>query len=112
MKCRDGAIFFCMLFIVAGICFGTDDQPSRVAQAGTIPQEWQDVADLKAHSGAAEIGEASRKLETDARATLKTLQQQWDVLAKQLQEKTQEIQKQLHQQWQDFNRSFQKSSQS
>ena len=40
--------------------------------------------------------------------TLKTLHQQWDVLAKQLQEKTKQIQKQLDQQWQDFQKSLNK----
>jgi hypothetical protein len=42
---------------------------------------------------------------------MKTLQQQWDVLAKQLEEKTKQIQAQLQQQWQDFNKSLNKPKQ-
>ena len=45
-------------------------------------------------------------MEAETRETLKTLQQQWDVLAKQLQEKTRQIRKQLEEQWQDFNKSL------
>jgi len=58
------------------------------------------------------VTESSKKVEAEAQETLKTLQQQWDVLAKQLQEKTQQVQKQIQQQWQDFNKSLNNSSKS
>jgi exonuclease VII large subunit len=129
MKHRLLAILLAAMFISA-VSYAADDQaspvtlatpsstggqvappPSLGAQAGEAARDLKGTADESLSTGAIKVAEASAKVQTEAQDTLKTLQQQWDVIAKQLREKTQQIQKQLDQQWQDFNKSFNKKPQ-
>ncbi len=95
-----------MMLIAAGWAYAVDEQVSLGTQAGEVARELKGTADESLSMGATKVAESSKKVETEVQDTLKTLQQQWDVLAKQLQEKTKQIQQQLQQQWQDFNKSF------
>ena len=97
-----------MMFVLAGMSDAAEDSTSLGASAGTAAREVKNTADESYATGMLKVGDASRKMEADARDAFKTLREQWDVLARQLQEKTQQIQKQLDQQWQDFQKSFNK----
>ena len=113
MKRKIG-LFVMAVFFVATMGYAADDQttavvpPSVGAQAGEAARELKGTAGKTFSTGAVKVAESSQKVKVEAQDTLKTLQQQWDVLAKQLQEKTKQIQKQLDQQWQDFNKSLNK----
>lgn len=108
MKFKMPAMLLMALFVAGGMSSAANDTSSLGNQTGQSAREVKDTVEENYKSGALKVGEASRKMEADAKDTLKDLQQQWDVLAKQLQEKTQQIQKQLEQQWQDFQKSFNK----
>ncbi len=98
-----------LLMLAMGILGGglyADDQSSLGSQAGEAARELKGTADESLSTGAMKVTETSKKVETEVQDTLRTLQQQWDVLARQLQEKTRQIQKQFQQQLQDFNKSF------
>lgn len=108
-------VIFVMVFVMVGMSYAADDptslgdqaaSESLGGQAGEAVRELKDTADENYATGMTKVGEASRKMEADARDTLKTLQEQWNILAQQLQEKTKKIQTQLQQQWRDFNKSF------
>ena len=86
---------------------GTQTMPESLGgQAGTAAKELKETANESLSTGAMKVVETSQKVETEVQDTFKILQQQWDVLANQLQEKARQIQKQLQQQLQDFNKSF------
>ena len=108
MRQKLWAMLFMILFSLAGMSYAAEDQTSLGGKTGEAARDLKNTADESYKTGASKIGEASRKMEADARETLKILQAQWDVFAKQFQEKTQQIQKQLQQQLQDFNKSFNK----
>lgn len=135
MKFKILAILFSMTLILAGMSYAADDQSSSGtltppyatnasadkqnvvgqavpqslgAQAGESAKQLKETADETLSTGAMKVAESSKKVETEVQATVKTLQEQWDVLAKQLQEKTKQIQAQLQVQWQDFQKSFNK----
>ena len=121
MRHKIAAALFVMMTVAAGMSYAADDQTSSGTpatpqslggQAGESAKELKDTADKTLSTGAVKVSEASTKVQTEVQDTIKTLQQQWDVLAKQLQEKTRQIQKQLDLQWQDFNKSFNKPSKS
>lgn len=106
MKYKLWAVMLVLMFTAIGICRAAEDQNSLGAKAGEAARELKGTADETLSTGAMKVSETSKKVETEVQDTLKTLQQQWDVLAKQLQEKTKQIQQQLQQQLQDFNKSF------
>jgi uncharacterized protein HemX len=106
MKYRIAGILFFTICISVGITYAADEQASLGTRAGEAARELKDTAGEGLSTGATKVAESSKKVEAEVQDTLKTLQQQWDVLAKQLQEKSRQIQAQLQQQWQDFNKSF------
>ena len=111
MKSKILVLMLAMMFVLVGMSNAAEDSTSLGASAGTAAREVKSTADESYATGMLKVGEASRKMETDTRETLKVLQQQWDVLAGQLQAKTRQIQKQLDQQWRDFQKSFNKPQQ-
>jgi len=108
MKYKILAVVFVMMFMVVGISYAADEPVSLGTQAGEAARELKRTAGETFSTGAVKVVDSSKKVEAEVQDTLKTLQQQWDVLAKQLQEKTKQIQTQLQQQWQDFNKSSNK----
>ena len=115
MKSKMLIIMFVTMVVLTGTSYGADDQASLGTQAvpqslggqaGEAARELKTTAAGSLSTGAIKVSESSGKVEAGVRETFKTLQQQWDVLAKQLQEKTQQIQKQIEQQLQDFNKAF------
>jgi uncharacterized protein HemX len=102
------AMVLVILFVGTGISYAADDQASLGAQAGAAARELKNATDESLATGTARVAETSAKVQTEVQGTMKTLQQQWDVLVKQLQEKTKQFQEQLDQQWKDFNKSFNK----
>ena len=103
---RTRVIIFVITLTGAGMSYAADDQASLGTQTGTAARELKDTAGETLSTGAMKVAKSSKKVEAEVQDTLKTLREQWDVLAGQLQEKTKQIQKQLDQQWQDFNKSF------
>ena len=95
-----------MILILAGRGYAVDSQASLGTQAGEAARDLKDTANESFSTGAMKVAESSRKVEAEVQSTVKTLQEQWEVLAKQLQEKTKRIQTQVQQQWQDFNKSL------
>lgn len=104
---------------VAGTGYAADEPASLGTQAGEAARDLKGTAGETLSAGAIKVADSSKKIQTEAQDTLKTLREQWDVLAKQLQEKTQQISKQLQasaaqlsaqaqKQLEDFNKSFNK----
>lgn len=115
MKYKAWVVMIFVMWVLTPNGYAADDQTSSGipavsqsigGQAGEAARELKNTADAGLSAGAVKVAESSKKVQAEAQETIKTLQGQWDVLAKQLREKTQEIQKQLEQQWQDFNKSF------
>ena len=106
MKRKMSVLWVCMILILAGRGYAVDSQASLGTQAGEAARDLKDTANESFSTGAMKVAESSRKVEAEVQSTVKTLQEQWEVLAKQLQEKTKRIQTQVQQQWQDFNKSL------
>ena len=106
VKYKISAILLVVIWGLAGVSYAADDPTSLGTQAGTAARELKGAADESFSTGAMKVAEASGKVQAEAQETLKTLQQQWDILAKQLREKTRQMQKQLQTQWEDFNKSL------
>lgn len=106
MRYKIFIIAWTVLWVLTGVNFAEESQPSFGTQAGAKAQELKGAAEQHYETGAAKVKEAEEMVKKKTQDVFETLQEQYTFFSKQLQSSTQQWSRQAQKQWDDFQKSF------